>query len=225
MENIETKICSNPNCPHGGKPQPLSNFHKRSGRKCGVVSRCKDCVRMAREKNKEEINAKNRKYYAEHAKEHSDWGKAYYQLHKEEILKNQKKRYEENKDQIKKQRKKFEEENKEWIKERNKKKHQRLKAKDPAKFIAYSANRRARKKELYPEDADFKEIEKFYQEAKRLTEVTGIPHEVDHIIPLSRGGLHHQDNLQILTRRENRMKHDKTQEEFEEYKNKILLED
>lgn len=31
-------------------------------------------------------------------------------------------------------------------------------------------------------------------------------HEVDHIIPLSRGGLHHEDNLQYLTIRENRKK-------------------
>lgn len=31
-------------------------------------------------------------------------------------------------------------------------------------------------------------------------------HEVDHIIPLAKGGLHHQDNLQYLTVRENRSK-------------------
>ena len=31
-------------------------------------------------------------------------------------------------------------------------------------------------------------------------------HEVDHIIPLSRGGLHHQDNLQYLPKKINRKK-------------------
>lgn len=31
-------------------------------------------------------------------------------------------------------------------------------------------------------------------------------HEVDHIIPLSKGGLHHEDNLQYLTVKENRQK-------------------
>lgn len=34
-------------------------------------------------------------------------------------------------------------------------------------------------------------------------------HEVDHIIPLSKGGLHHEDNLQYLTIRENRRKYNK----------------
>ncbi|MDO1559816.1 HNH endonuclease [Brevundimonas sp. 2R-24] len=28
-----------------------------------------------------------------------------------------------------------------------------------------------------------------------MTELTGHPWHVDHIVPLSRGGLHHQDNL------------------------------
>jgi hypothetical protein len=48
-----------------------------------------------------------------------------------------------------------------------------------------------------------------YAEAKRLSEETGIPHEVDHIIPL-RGklvsGLHVIANLRVVTRSENRRK-------------------
>ena len=31
-------------------------------------------------------------------------------------------------------------------------------------------------------------------------------YEVDHIIPISKGGLHHEDNLQYLTISENRRK-------------------
>ena len=34
-------------------------------------------------------------------------------------------------------------------------------------------------------------------------------YEIDHIIPISRGGLHHPDNLQYLTMAENRSKSDK----------------
>lgn len=34
-------------------------------------------------------------------------------------------------------------------------------------------------------------------------------YEVDHIIPISKGGLHHPDNLQLLTISENRRKHNK----------------
>lgn len=53
------------------------------------------------------------------------------------------------------------------------------------------------------------EIENFYIEAARLTKETGIPHEVDHIIPL-RGeqvrGLHVPWNLRVIPRSENRKK-------------------
>lgn len=34
-------------------------------------------------------------------------------------------------------------------------------------------------------------------------------HEVDHIFPLSKGGLHHEDNLQYLTKEDNRKKSNK----------------
>ena len=46
-------------------------------------------------------------------------------------------------------------------------------------------------------------IYRIYAESQFLTEVTGIKHHVDHIIPLSKGGMHHPDNLQILTATEN----------------------
>ena len=39
----------------------------------------------------------------------------------------------------------------------------------------------------------------FYAEARRLSKDTGVLHHVDHIIPISKGGLHCQTNLQVLT--------------------------
>lgn len=42
-----------------------------------------------------------------------------------------------------------------------------------------------------------------YKECAKITEETGVPHHVDHIIPISKGGPHHPDNLQILTATEN----------------------
>ena len=48
----------------------------------------------------------------------------------------------------------------------------------------------------------------FYTESRRLTIETGIQHHVDHIIPLAKGGLHCQTNLQVLTAKENREKRD-----------------
>lgn len=47
------------------------------------------------------------------------------------------------------------------------------------------------------------------QHCKDLENLTGVPHEIDHIIPISKGGLHHRHNWQILTAFENRSKGNK----------------
>jgi len=69
-----------------------------------------------------------------------------------------------------------------------------------------SSNRRARVRNQLPDTADFEKIKEIYSDCRRISEETGIPHEVDHIIPISKGGMHHQDNLQIITRELNRKK-------------------
>lgn len=53
------------------------------------------------------------------------------------------------------------------------------------------------------------EMRDAYWEAARLTEQTGVAHEVDHIVPRTSevvSGLHVPWNLQVLTRTENRKK-------------------
>ena len=54
-----------------------------------------------------------------------------------------------------------------------------------------------------------KAIQELYLEAQYLTETTGIEYQVDHILPLSKGGEHLMYNLQILTAEENLSKRDK----------------
>lgn len=53
-----------------------------------------------------------------------------------------------------------------------------------------------------PPDADHEKIREFYANCPP-------GHEVDHKVPISRGGLHHQDNLQYLPVLENRRKSNK----------------
>lgn len=62
----------------------------------------------------------------------------------------------------------------------------------------------ARKLRQTPPDADISMMQEIYQHCPK-------GYEVDHVIPLSRGGLHHQDNLQYLTISENRKKGNKLQ--------------
>ena len=64
-----------------------------------------------------------------------------------------------------------------------------------------SANRRAAKLQATPKWASEALILAIYEECQLLSEETGIPHHVDHAVPLISDivcGLHCEDNLQIL---------------------------
>lgn len=80
------------------------------------------------------------------------------------------------------------------------------------KHAANQGSRRAKKRRAQPAWADTAAIAKIYVEAKRLSRDTGVPHEVDHIVPLISSlvsGLHVPANLQILPREANRAKGNK----------------
>lgn len=61
------KICSNPNCKHAGKLQPINNFTKSAKTKTGYRSLCETCEKEYRLKNKEFLNFELRKYNASNA--------------------------------------------------------------------------------------------------------------------------------------------------------------
>lgn len=74
---------------------------------------------------------------------------------------------------------------------------------------AITAARRAALRLRLPKWADRDAIKAFYEEAARLTAETGIPHEVDHIVPLQGetvSGLHVPINLRVIPRSLNRSK-------------------
>lgn len=76
-----------------------------------------------------------------------------------------------------------------------------------ARYIFQATWRKQRiKKENLDPTADTKKINAFYLLAEKLTEERGIKYCVDHILPLSRGGKHHQDNLQVITITDNSRK-------------------
>lgn len=80
------------------------------------------------------------------------------------------------------------------------------------KVNAKTAARRAARKQCEPKwltAAMRAKIEEFYNLARKLTDESGVPHEVDHIVPLKSEvvcGLHVPWNLQVVTRAKNRAK-------------------
>ena|SRR3990167_1866431 len=82
--------------------------------------------------------------------------------------------------------------------------------KNPAKARAYARERKAKIKRAMPSWADRRAIAAVYDEAIRLQRLTGVPYDVDHIIPLGGGsvcGLHIHNNLRAIPMTENRRKH------------------
>ena len=74
---------------------------------------------------------------------------------------------------------------------------------------ARSRARYARQLKATPAWSDQAAIDDIYQIAWLLTQMTGVPHEVDHILPLKSSwvcGLHVPENLQVLTKSENSRK-------------------
>lgn len=81
--------------------------------------------------------------------------------------------------------------------------------KNHANKAANTAQYRARQRKAMPSWADPEAIKRFYDAARILTELSGEPWHVDHIVPL-RGknvcGLHCEANLQLLPGPENQSK-------------------
>lgn len=69
---------------------------------------------------------------------------------------------------------------------------------NPEKVLAKSARRRALKRAALCPDRDDGKIAAIYSLANRLTRLFGRPYHVDHVVPLAKGGLHHEDNLVVM---------------------------
>lgn len=168
---------------------PLSAFTKATKTKSGLAPYCKDCnsvrYKWYYENNAEFIKNKSQKYRAENSekakKATRDWRKRNPQKIVDYSRSKRADQYEADR--------RYRERNIDLVRSRY-------------------AIRRAIKSKSYI-FADKEKIREFYRLAEILTKETGIPHEVDHIIPL-RGklvcGLHCEANLQVLPRSINRSK-------------------
>lgn len=79
-------------------------------------------------------------------------------------------------------------------------------AKYPERKAAATRLYQAAKRQAVAPWANRKAMLAFYEEARRLTKETGVPHHVDHIIPINHPticGLHVETNLQVIPAAEN----------------------
>jgi 5-methylcytosine-specific restriction endonuclease McrA len=202
----------------------FESFNKASREKDGLQSSCRSCnkayAEQYRKNNPEKERLRHAKYHAENKDvinaRVAEWSKnnpdnvrartkRFYENHKESEKERRKKWIESNPDWIKDYAKKYREDNFERFQE-----YDKNYAKENNDRVNFNqALRRVKKIGGYIQYANFKKIKWFYEESARLTIETGIEHHVDHIIPLSNKyicGLHHEDNLQILTESENSKK-------------------
>ena len=142
-------------------------------------------------KNKEDVKANKVAYYLSNRDDILAKRKIYHIEHQAERIHKQHKYYETNKKQILEY----------------KKKYAQTEAGHSNK-LSIEAGRRSKMRIALSEDERVK-VKDIYIKAQRLSKNTGTDYHVDHIIPLSKGGLHHPDNLQILTATDNLRKSSK----------------
>jgi len=124
------------------------------------------------------------------------WAKA----NPEKIKARDAKYYKANSEKVKASSAKYHRENPEKVKAKN----AGWRKENPEKAAAIKVRYKARKLNQAPEDANKTLIQRIYLECSILNKSTGYTKwHVDHIFPLSKGGLHHQNNLQLLLAKDN----------------------
>lgn len=172
-----------------------------------------ECKRCERNNTLLHYNKVKRKLYCEKNKEHiKKYTIKYHEKHKESLNKQSLQYYYNNKVKINNQSRLFRINNKEFFRLYSK----QWRENNRGKISVYGAKRRTLEKNATPDDANLSIIQFYYTVASTMAN-----YEVDHYQPLSKGGLHHQDNLQILKADLNREKSAKwplTEEEKIKYK-------
>ena len=186
---MTTKICSKCEIK-----KPLTEFHECKSNPDGLQYMCKECIKAYaygyRQSHKEENAERGRKYYQDHKEEIVE----YRQTHKEEITKCRREHRQSHKEEIAKYQKKYRQ-TEEYKKSSQKSGHKRRALKFNATI------------------EDFYSVEVFERD-NYICQICGIKTRpdfknsfhskypnLDHIVPLSRGGAHSKQNVQCLCRK------------------------
>lgn len=193
-------------------PATAEYFHRsKKGCKLGLRAKCKSCIKIDSQiryqKNKETINAKNKQYKEENREKYLESTRRYYQNNKDKyrnyylvnrdtILEQHRSHYQQHADKILNRKRDY---NKAYAKTLKGKASKRAaKAKRRVSQMESTQGLGMSNKNL------IKKIYKYCPEG----------YQVDHIIPVSRGGDHHESNLCYLPSAINASKGARTIEEF-----------
>ena len=168
-------------CPKCEIPKDRSEYQKQKATKDGLQHACKQCRAIAKKEytvdNKDKITKSSYEYYHKNKENRQQW-------------------YQKNKEERKNYDKKYNQTPKGKASNRNNSHKRRLTKSEGTATNEY--------------------IAKIWQEATHcpifgicLTDEPGFPNSkhIDHMIPLSRGGGHHNDNLWVVSARYNLTKH------------------
>lgn len=212
-------------CPKCCESKSISDFYKCKKNLDGLQAYCKTCIKLANklwaDNNKEKFKGYSKKfsetegrqkYLAEYKRANRDYLLAKSKKYKEDnhlAIKVAAAEYRKhNKDKIREASRKYSENNKPSVLESSR----RYREDNRPKYALYRSLRRARGRLAQPSwltEEDKLRMELFWKLRELKSFVTGIDHEVDHIVPLQGAtvcGLHVPWNLQVITKVENRKK-------------------
>lgn len=219
-------------CGSCGLEKPISEFYRDASQKDGLYRRCKSCHRLStevyRKRNMEQFAETSRRWrknnpekakivsreaaaraYARNPDKQKARTKAWYAENKERAAVYHQSRRIERKAELSEWFREYYKRNADVIKARTNKyskdNRERLRSYNAARVM----KRHALKKQSIPKWADLEAIKGIYMFARKLERETGIPHHVDHIVPLQSDlvcGLHVESNLRVVTRAQNQSK-------------------
>lgn len=228
-------------CTKCETPQPTEMFANQKGTPDGLRYWCRACsaqvAKMYREANKDASKARRDRYAALNKDRLLAARKLWWDANKTDQLNKKADYYEQNKAVILASRTAYYEKNKESIMERNK----TYKNKNRTHYNGISKERKEAQRCAVPSWADRPQSTNFYLVSGRISKLTGIKMNIDHIVPLKSPlfqsldgntvprrrfvgpllpvvqGLHCPDNFQILDSRSNTSKSNRTWPDMPSY--------
>lgn len=207
---VESKVCRK--C---SQLLPRASFYACKGNKDGIGAYCRECAKRTR-----------REYRSTHLAQEAEYQKVYYAENAAKLREEARKNYQANRDRRLSLHREWRSRNVErervYCREYHKKhRHKWAKrisdwCKAHPEFKAFHAQkRRAKLRNAMPSwltDDQIAQIASFYEDCAKVSRETGVPHHVDHIIPLQGenvSGLHVPWNLQVIPAAENIRKSNK----------------